>query len=154
NIERWNGEEHAMGERQRRTLAFYSMISPWFIVFLIFGLFPLLYGLYLSFTNFVGFNIDNLKWVGLANYVNVFSDSDAMYSLGRTLLLTAIYVPVSTLIGLLLAIMLNRNVKGLGVFRTIFYMPSIIPIVSVALIFRFMYAKNDGILNSILNHFN
>lgn len=143
-----------MGERQRRTLAFYSMISPWFIVFLIFGLFPLLYGLYLSFTNFVGFNIDNLKWVGLANYVNVFSDSDAMYSLGRTLLLTAIYVPVSTLIGLLLAIMLNRNVRGLGVFRTIFYMPSIIPIVSVALIFRFMYAKNDGILNSILNHFN
>src|SRR6185312_11353803 len=96
-----------VSEKTRRTTAFYLMISPWFIVFLIFGLYPLLYGLYLSFTNFVGFNINHLRIVGLKNYINVFKDSDAMYSLGRTLYVSIIYVPISTAIGLLLALLLN-----------------------------------------------
>ncbi|QYR22759.1 sugar ABC transporter permease [Paenibacillus sp. sptzw28] len=139
-----------LSEKTRRTTAFYLMISPWFIVFLIFGLYPLLYGLYLSFTNFVGFNINNLKIVGFKNYVNVFQDSDAMYSLGRTLYVSIIYVPISTAIGLLLALLLNRKIRGVGIYRTIFYLPSIVPVVSIGLMFRFLYADQDGILNNIL----
>ena len=140
-----------VSEKTRRTAAFYLMISPWFIVFLIFGLYPLLYGLYLSFTNFVGFNINHLKIVGLQNYKNVFTDTDAMYALGRTFYITIISVPISTLIGLLLALLLNQKIKGMGIYRTIFYLPSIVPVVSIGLMFRFLYADKDGILNNILN---
>ncbi|MDQ0920450.1 carbohydrate ABC transporter permease [Paenibacillus sp. V4I5] len=140
-----------ISEKTRRTTAFYLMISPWFIVFLIFGLYPLLYGLYLSFTNFVGFNINHLKIVGLQNYKNVFTDTDAMFALGRTFLVTILYVPISTLIGLLLALLLNQKIRGMGIYRTIFYLPSIVPVVSIGLMFRFMYAEKGGIINNILS---
>lgn len=140
-----------ISEKTRRTAAFYLMISPWFIVFLIFGLYPLLYGLYLSFTNFVGFNINHLKIVGLQNYKNVFTDTDAMYALWRTFFVTLLYVPISTLIGLLLALLLNQKIRGMGIYRTIFYLPSIVPVVSIGLMFRFMYADKDGIINNILS---
>ncbi|WP_261304994.1 carbohydrate ABC transporter permease [Paenibacillus andongensis] len=141
-----------LSEKARRTRAFYLMISPWFIVFLIFGLFPLLYGFYLSFTNYVGFNFHNLRIIGLQNYINVFEDTDAMYSLGRTLILTVIYVPASTAVGLLLALLLNRNIRGIGLYRTIYYLPSIVPVISISLVFRFLYAGQDGIINEILNY--
>ncbi|QNK56677.1 carbohydrate ABC transporter permease [Paenibacillus sp. PAMC21692] len=143
-----------MRDSTRRTTAFYLMISPWFIVFIFFGLYPLLYGLYLSFTNYFGFNIDRLKFVGMANYKTVFSDSDAMYALGRTLLVTLINVPLGVIIGLLLALLLNRKVRGVGVFRTIFYLPSIIPAISAIMIWKFMFSTNDGILNAILGFFH
>jgi multiple sugar transport system permease protein len=143
-----------MRESTRRTTAFYLMISPWFIVFILFGLYPLLYGLYLSFTNYLGFNIDHLKLVGFANYRTVFSDSDAMYALWRTILVTIINVPLGTMIGLLLALLLNRKIRGLGIFRTIFYLPSIIPAISAIMIWKFMFATGDGIFNSILDFFH
>lgn len=141
-------------ESTYRTAAFYLMISPWFIVFLFMGLYPMLYGLYLSFTNFVGFNIQRLKWVGLQNYGNLFEDTDTIYALGRTLLVTVINVPLGTLIGLLFAILVNRGWKGEGFFRTIFYLPAIVPAVSIGMMWRFMYANEDGIFNNILRFFH
>ncbi len=142
-----------MKEKTRRIVAFYLMISPWFIVFLLLGLYPMLYGLYLSFTNYYGFNMNNLKMVGFHNYRTVFTDSEALYAMGRTLLVTVINVPLGTAIGLSLALLLNRNIRGGGVFRTIFYLPSIVPVISSVLMWRFMFS-NDGILNSILNLFH
>jgi multiple sugar transport system permease protein len=140
-----------MTEKKRRAVAFYLMISPWLVMFLLLGLYPMLYGLYLSFTNYYGFNFDNLKFVGLHNYRTVFTDSDALYSMGRTLLVTVINVPLGTAIGLGLALLLNRNVRGVGVFRTIFYLPSIVPVISSVLMWKFMFSGDNGILNSILD---
>ena len=141
-----------MTERGRRITAFYIMISPWFIIFLTLGLFPLLYGLYLSFTNYYGFNMNHLKMIGWHNYHLVFSDSDAMYALGRTLYFTAINVPLGTALALGLAILLNRNIRGGGVFRTIFYLPSLVPVISTILMWKIIFS-NEGVLNSILNFF-
>jgi multiple sugar transport system permease protein len=140
-----------MKEKTRRTIAFYTMISPWFIVFILFGLYPLLYGLYLSFTNYFGFNMNNLKFVGFRNYETVFTDSDAMYAMGRTLWVTAINVPLGTIVGLSLALLLNRQIRGVGVYRTIFYLPAIVPVISGVLLWKFMFSSNGGILNSLLN---
>jgi multiple sugar transport system permease protein len=141
-------------EKTRRTVSFYLMISPWFIIFLLFGLYPMLYGLYLSFTNYYGFNMDHLKHVGFHNYHTVFTDSDALYAMGRTLLVTAVNVPLGTLVGLGLALLLNRKIRGEGVFRTLFYLPSIVPAISSVMMWRFMFSSNDGILNSILGLFH
>jgi multiple sugar transport system permease protein len=140
-------------EKSRRIAAFYLMISPWFIIFVTLGLFPLLYGLYLSFTNYYGFNMNNLKMIGWHNYDLVFSDSDAMYALGRTLYFTAINVPLGTALALGLAILLNRSIRGGGVYRTIFYLPSLVPVISTILMWKIMFSGNGGILNAILNVF-
>lgn len=142
-----------LSETSRRTVAFYTMVSPWLIVFITLGLFPLLYGLYLSFTNYYGFNMDALRFTGLHNYRQVFTDSMAMRALGRTLLFTAINVPISTSVALFLAILLNNNVKGGGVFRTIFYLPSIIPIITTILMWRQLLYSRNGILNKFMDLF-
>lgn len=132
---------------------FYAFVSPWLIIFILLGLFPLLYGLYLSFTNFTGFNMNNLKFVGFTNYKTVFEDSESMYALGRTLLVTAINVPLSVGIGLLLAILLNQKIKGLSWFRTAFYMPSVVPVISTVLMWKFIFS-GDGLLNALFTRLN
>ncbi|QHW31615.1 sugar ABC transporter permease [Paenibacillus rhizovicinus] len=142
-----------MKEKTKRTVAFYSMISPWFIMFLIFGLYPMIYGLYLSFTNYYGFNIKKLKWTGMHNYHRVFTDSDAMYSLGRTFYVTIINVPLGMAVALGLAMLLNRQVRGVGIYRTLFYLPSIVPAVASVIMWKFMFSSNGGVLNGILDFF-
>jgi ABC-type sugar transport system permease subunit len=138
---------------KREALDFYLFISPWFIVFLGLGLAPLLYGLYLSFTNFTGFNSDNLRFVGLNNYSRVFIDGDSMYALGRTFFITALNVPIGTVLGFLMAVLLNNSIKGVGIFRTIFYLPSIIPVVATGLMWKTLLAKGNGLINSVLGNF-
>lgn len=135
-------------KKWRQYGTFYAFLSPWLIIFILLGVFPLLYGLYLSFTNFTGFNMNHLKFVGFSNYKTVFMDSESMYALGRTLLVTAINVPLSLGIGLLLAILLNQKIKGLSWYRTAFYMPSVVPIISTVLMWKFIFS-GDGLLNTL-----
>lgn len=140
-------------KKWRQYGTFYAFLSPWLIIFILLGVFPLLYGLYLSFTNFTGFNMNHLKFVGLDNYKTVFEDSESMYALGRTLLVTAINVPLSLGIGLLLAILLNQKIKGLSWYRTAFYMPSVVPVISTVLMWKFIFSS-DGLLNALFTRFN
>lgn len=141
-------------ENTRRTISFYMMVSPWLIIFVSLSLVPLLYGLFLSFTNYRGFNIDNLRFVGLDNYKLVLTDNDAMPALRRTLLFALVNVPLGSAIAFLLAMLLNNNARGTGIYRTIFYLPSIIPIITTILLFKnILFNTNGGILNTILNLF-
>ncbi|PLT44213.1 N-Acetyl-D-glucosamine ABC transport system, permease protein 1 [Paenibacillus pasadenensis] len=142
-----------MKQKTRTTIAFYSMISPWLIIFLGLGLFPLLYGFYLSFTNYYGFNMNDLSFVGLRNYQLVFTDTDAMYALGRTLVFTLFSVPIGLVVAFMLAVMLNGSIKGLGIFRTIFYLPSLVPIFSAIVMWKLMFSGNGGILNTVIGWF-
>ena len=141
-----------MKEKTRKTVAFYAMISPWFIVFLFMGLFPLLYGLYLSFTNYYGFNMNALKFTGLHNYELVFTDTDAMKALGRTMLFSLINVPLGTSVALFLALLLNSRTRGSGFFRTVFYLPSIIPVITTVMLWKqLLFSSNGGVLNTIFS---
>lgn len=143
----------SMSFQKRRALEFYLFVSPWFIVFVALGLIPLLWGLYLSFSNYTGYNFDHLRMVGLTNYKFVFTDPEAMAALGRTLLITIINVPLGVAIGFLLAVLLNNRVKGLSVYRTIFYLPSIIPVVATGLMWQVIFANQGGLLNGLLGLF-
>src|SRR5947209_9742225 len=104
---------------------FYLFVAPWVIGFLALTVIPLGYALLVSFTSFDGIS-PHWHWVGLANYVELFQTSDTWYSLWRTLLFTVISVPLSVAGGLGLAMLLNERVKAVGIFRTIFYVPSIV----------------------------
>ena len=142
----------AIAKSESRT--FYCIMAPFLLLFLVYRLFPMVWGLYISFTNYSGFNLDSVKVVGFKNYIRVFSDSEAMSSLGRTFLIGVIVIPLSIIICNTLAILLMFTKKGTGIYRTLFYIPSIIPVVAVGTMWRGMFLRDGGVFNEIIKLFN
>jgi multiple sugar transport system permease protein len=147
-------QTQTLARRRRRwtrysARTFYLFVSPWIIGFLALTLLPLIYALLISFTDFDGMS-SHWHWIGLSNYIELFRTSDTWYSLGRTLLFTAISVPLSVAGGLGLALMLNQRLKAVGFFRTIFYVPSIVPVVASAIMWRLIFDRDAGAVNAIL----
>jgi multiple sugar transport system permease protein len=138
----------------RRARWFYLFVSPWVLGLLAFTVLPVIVGFLMSFTNFTGSNFHTYKWIGLANYVEAFKqffhNGDAGYSLGRTFLFAGITIPLNIGLSLLIAILLTRNIRGKGFFRTLFYIPSVIPVVAGAWIFKLLFDNNFGVVNAIL----
>lgn len=136
----------------RRAVQFYLAISPWLIGFLFMSVIPLVIGLLTSFTNYDGLD-SGFRWVGWDNYKWFLTDRDAWWGLYRTAVITVISVPLGVIGGFGLAVLLNQRVKLLGTFRTVFYLPSIMPIVVTALMFRFIYDRDGGPLNALISLF-
>jgi multiple sugar transport system permease protein len=123
----------------------YVFISPWLIGFLIFTAGPMLASLYLSFCKY---DLHTLTWVGPKNY-EVLLTRDPLF--WKSLANTAIYVLFSVPLGLtgslLIAVLLNQSIKGIAFFRTAFYLPSLVPAVASALVWRWVFHPDAGILN-------
>lgn len=125
-----------------------AFCSPWIIGFLVFGLYPVIMSLYYSFTNF---NILQApQWVGLQNYTQMFHDPLYWQSVYNTLYITVLGVPLSIVLGLIAAVLLNQKVRGIGIYRTLIYMPTIVPPVAVAIVWMFILNPNYGLLNAFL----
>ncbi len=139
------------GRAWRETRSFYLFIAPWLLGFLALQLFPLVLGFATSLTNYDGFNLDNLKFKGLDNYWRAFQDDDVLYSFGRTLFFTALNVPLGIVLALGLAVLLNQAIPARGLFRTLFYLPHIIPIVAVIWVWRLFLDQNYGLFNALLS---
>lgn len=151
--ERAAPRQRGMTRSQRRTLSFYMFIAPWLLGLIALGIIPLVLGLLTSFTNYDGLNLDSVKFVGARNYLRAFSDPDTAYSLGRTLLWTVLNVPLWLVACFGLAFILSRQQRGQGFFRTLFYLPSIIPLVATVWIWRIFLDANYGLLNGIASLF-
>lgn len=139
--------------RWRETRSFYLFVAPWLIGFVCFGLFPLIFGLLISFTNYNGFNLTHLVFVGPANYIRAFTSSDAGRSLVRTIVFTVVNVPFTVVLGMALAVLLNLALPWRGVFRTLFYLPTVIPIVAIVWIWKLFLDQNYGLFNALLDIF-
>lgn len=140
--------------RRRETLAFYGFISPWLLGFIFLSLLPLALGFAISLSNFNGFNLHtSLRYVGAANYTRAIHDPELWASLTRTGVFTLIVVPSTLAIQLGLAMLLNSKVKLVGVWRTLFYLPAIIPIVATAYIWKALTAQDGGLVNRIVGAF-
>lgn len=127
-------------------------ISPWLVGFLAFTLYPALASLYYSFTNFK--ILQDPKWIGLANYTALINDPLFWKSLSNTLYLTVIGVPLAVIVALGIALLLNRKgIRGIGIFRTIFYLPVVIPGVAAALLFLFLLNPIFGLVNDFIGVF-
>jgi len=128
----------------------YLYILPWLIGFLIFQAGPLFASLYFSFTDYS--IIGDINFVGLRNYLTAFtSDVNFIKSLRATLLYVFGAVPLKLSLALLMALILNSKLKGIYIFRTAYYLPSIMGAsVAVAILWRFMFMKS-GYINSILS---
>lgn len=131
---------------------FYLFASPWILGFLVLTVFPLIYALIISFTNFNGI-ATHLHWVGLANYAELLHDPDTLYSLGRTLLFTSLVVPLMVAGGVGLALLLNQQLRGIALFRAIFYLPSVVPVVAAAVAWETIFDHDTGAVNAIIEHF-
>ncbi|MBE0698143.1 MAG: sugar ABC transporter permease [Anaerolineaceae bacterium] len=139
---------------RREAMEGYLFILPWAIGYLLFRLGPLLASLYLSFTNSAGTFFDS-TWVGFENYVYMFTqDPRFIDSLRSTLLFVAGYLPLNLLLGLGVAVLMNQGVRGILIFRGIYYLPSVTTGVAVALLWGFVFHKQYGILNAILSWVN
>lgn len=128
-------------------------IMPWIIGFLVFTMYPLLSSIYYSFTDFSITN--STHWVGLKNYIDIFTtDRLAIPSLVTTFKYVFLVVPAKLIFALLVALLLNMNIKGIKVYRTIYYLPSILGgSVAISVLWRFLF-RRDGIVNMILSIFH
>ena len=130
---------------------FYLFVSPWVLGFFGLTIGPMVYALLVSFTDFSGFG--SWHWVGLANYLAAFHDSDVWLSLQHTLLYMLIIVPTSIVGGLGLALLVNRPMRSIGLFRALLYLPSIVPIVAATIIWKTILNHDTGPLNAIIDFF-
>ncbi|MBA4861711.1 sugar ABC transporter permease [Streptomyces sp. PSKA54] len=134
--------------RRREALWFYLFVSPWVIGFLVFLLGPMISSIYLSLTDWDSFTPP--KWVGLQNYIKLLTDDPVFWkALGNTFHYAAISVPLGLLVGLWLANLLNKQVRARKVFRTLIYLPTLVPLVAAALVFRVVLAPS-GPFNDVL----
>ena len=139
-----------MSPKSRENLTGYLFIAPWLIGFLVFTLGPFIQSFYLSFTRY---NIvQPPKFIGLANYRMMLFDDELFWkSMWVTIRFALCSVPMVLVVGVLLALLLNSNVKGIAAFRTIFYLPSIIPTVATTSIFMWILNPQVGMVNQILD---
>lgn len=129
------------------------MISPWLIGFVLLTIFPLVFGLAISLTNYDGLNLFNLDFVGIRNYTVAFQDPNVQHTFKLTLVWTVLNLPTWLILSLILALIVNQKVKGIGIFRTLFYLPSVIPAVGLVWTWKILLEKNFGLLNAILSIF-
>jgi ABC-type sugar transport system permease subunit len=131
---------------------FYIFISPWLLGLICLSVIPLGAGFLISLSNFDGYNLSTIKFVGLQNYIRAFSDQNAAFALQRTILFTAINVPLTLTVSFCLALALTQRIYARSVFRTLFYLPSIIPTVAVAWIWKLLMDNNIGLVNGMIGY--
>lgn len=93
------------------------------------------------------------KWAGVSNYVALVKNPDYVEAFANTLKFSAEYVPAVVIISLLIAVLLNRKIRGVSIFRTIYFLPTVTSAVASALVWNMIYGKDTGILNAMLESF-
>lgn len=127
----------------------YYFIAPFFIIFFIFGLGPILYSFYLSFTDWSGFNEPG--FVGLANYKRLLQDTLFYKSLGNTLVIWIMSIIPQLTIALTLALILHEKfIRGRHLFHAVFYFPNIITPITLGVLFALMFDWQTGSVNKLL----
>jgi len=124
----------------------YLFISPWIIGFLLFQALPLALVLYYSFTKYSVLSAP--QWIGFDNYQKIFTnDKLFITSMWNTVYIVAFSVPLRLIVGFFLAQLINQKIKGLTIFRTIYYLPVIIPIAATSVLWEWMFQPRYGIIN-------
>ncbi|MBM3157215.1 MAG: sugar ABC transporter permease [Chloroflexi bacterium] len=127
----------------------YLFIAPALLGILIFGVVPLVYALYISFHDYHILK-PQMQYVGLKNYNALLEDSVFRKSIVNTSYYALLQVSLQTIVALGLALLIQRKVKGLALFRAAFYLPVVISVVVASTLWRIIYASEGGLLNSIL----
>ncbi|KAB1438573.1 carbohydrate ABC transporter permease [Candidatus Galacturonibacter soehngenii] len=136
--------------KREDNIAAYLMLSPWIFGFVLMWLLPMIISIYYSFTDFNLLN--EPTFIGLKNYIRAFTEDKTFYkALGVTFTYVLILVPLRLAFALFIAMLLNKKHKGLGIYRTLYYVPSIIGgSIAVSVVWKQMFG-NQGVIMSLLN---
>ncbi len=127
----------------------WAFILPTMIGLIVLNIVPIFQTIYQSFFKTGDFGKGNI-FVGGANYAKVFADTEVWQALINTLKYAVVEVPISIFISLVLAVFLNGKIKGKGTFRTIFFLPMVAAPAAIAMVWRWLYNSEFGLLNHIL----
>jgi multiple sugar transport system permease protein len=146
------GRLRALGRQGRaEALAGVGFVLPWAVGFLVLTAGPLVFSLLLSFTRYSV--LRPARWVGLDNYTRLFAGDPLFWkSLGNTLFML-LGIPLGMALGLGLALLLNRALRGLAFYRTLYFLPSVVPAVASALLWVWIFHPADGLANRLLGWF-
>ena len=137
---------------RREAIWAYILISPWIFGFVVFTAGPMLASLYFSLTNYAPGS--PTLFLGLDNYVKLFTaQPDFWHSLRVTLTYAVVAIPLGLVFGFTLALMLNARIPGVSVWRTVYYIPSVVTGVAVAILWSSLFNPRFGIINWILSWF-
>lgn len=136
-----------MKKQTKKTLQFLGYISPWLVGFSCFGVFPMLFSLYMGFCNYN--MIGTPKWVGFRNYVDLFTEELYFFkTFGNTFVFMGATTISCMVLGLAFSLIINSVPKFKRFFQTLYYLPAILPFIAGTMLWESMYAKY-GILNGI-----
>ena len=141
------------GKKLKQMFVTYTFVLPDFIGLLVFIIIPIIYSFYMSLYDW---NFANIKqFIGIQNYVTMFSDSEWWQSLGRTFKLTLLYVPALFILSILFAVLINyvKNEKAAGFVKTAFLLPYSITSVIASCLWMFLYMDRSGFINVFLKAF-
>lgn len=135
-----------MRPRQRQAVAAYVFIAPAMAIFTLFTLLPVAIALYLSLTNYDVFT--RLDWIGARNYTDALEDELFWRALANTVTYAVWSIPLSMALGLVVALLLNRKLRGLAIYRTLYYLPVVTSMVAVAMIWIQLFDPLYGVLST------
>jgi multiple sugar transport system permease protein len=133
---------------QKEAFDAYVFMSPVILGLLFFTLGPILFSLYISFTEYD--ILDSPTWIGLENFTNLFADPFFWMSMKVTFTYAIVSVPLGLVVSLMLAMLLNQNIKGIFIIRTIYYLPVVISGVAVSLLWKWIFNPEFGLMNFLL----
>lgn len=127
----------------------YLFIAPTAIGLFLLNIYPAIQTIYLSFQRSTGFG--NSTFVGLENYQKMFADKEVWQSLINTFIYAVISVPIIVVFSLLVAVLMNQKIRGLSLYRTIYFLPVVAAPSAVAMIWRWLFNSDYGLINFVLN---
>ncbi|WP_019007472.1 carbohydrate ABC transporter permease [Cohnella laeviribosi] len=133
------------GYKRKMSLYGFLFALPWILGILMFSAYPLAMSIYYSFTSYSV--LDPGQWVGTGNYKELMSDRTFWTSIYNTLYYTFISVPLNIVVGVGLALLLNTRIRGQGIYRTLFFMPSLVPAVATTIIWLWLLNPQFGLVN-------
>jgi multiple sugar transport system permease protein len=138
----------ARGYFRQEFRAGYAFASPWFVGFVIFGGGPIFFSFVMSFCQYDVMSPP--RWVGLRNYVDLFTNDPLFYKSLYNTVFMALSIPLTMIAGLAIAMLLSKESRGMATYRTIFYLPAITPAVAASLLWLWIFNPQEGVLNNVL----
>jgi len=135
------------GYRRKELAWLYLFVAPPVLGFLLFGLAPIVFSIYISFQKWD--MLTEPQWVGFGNYSELLNDGKVFQSMYNTIYLM-LGIPIGMLLSLLLAILMNRKFKGISFMRTLYYLPVISPVIAISLLWQWILNQDYGLLNNYL----
>jgi multiple sugar transport system permease protein len=136
-------------KKKNKDSAGFVFVLPWVIGFIVFTVIPMIAAVYISMTDWS--ILGNSNFIGIENYLNIFKDEKFYKALMVTIRYAVFAIPLTIMTALLVAVCLNFQSKSIGIFRVIFYIPSIVSGVAVAIVFKWILDPGYGLLNSLLS---